>query len=80
VVRNWEPGDELHRAGRQSAEKIKKLFQENRVRLWERRHWPLLQCGGDIAWVRSFGVAEKFCVAREKSQAMELLYRSSACL
>lgn len=80
VVRNWEPGDELHRAGHQSAEKIKKLFQENRVRLWERRHWPLLQCGGDIAWVRSFGVAEKFCVAREKSQAMELLYRSPVCL
>ncbi len=79
LVRNWEPGDELHRCGHQSSEKIKQLFQEGRVRLWERRHWPLLQCGGDIAWVRSFGVAEKFCVTREQSKEVELLYRSSEC-
>ncbi len=77
LIRNWEPGDELHRAGHQSAEKIKRLFQENRVRLWERRHWPLLQCGAEIAWVRGFGVAEKFRVTRENSEGMELLYRPS---
>jgi tRNA(Ile)-lysidine synthase len=80
LVRNWEPGDELHRCGHQSSEKIKKLFQEERVRLWERRHWPLLQCGGEIAWVRSFGVAEKFCVRREQPEEVVLLYKPSECL
>ncbi len=79
LVRNWEPGDELHRSGHQSAEKIKKLFQEHRVRLWERRHWPLLQCRGEIAWVRSFGVAEKFCVTRDEPEEMEVLYKRPDC-
>ncbi|MBV8865096.1 MAG: tRNA lysidine(34) synthetase TilS, partial [Acidobacteriaceae bacterium] len=60
AVRNWTPGDELHRSGHQSAEKIKTLFQEHRVRLWERRHWPVLVCGEEIVWVRHFGVAEQF--------------------
>ena len=80
TVRNWEPGDVLHRAGHQSAEKIKKLFQEHRVLLWDRRHWPVLQCGGEIAWARSFGVAEKFSVAREESEEIELLYRPVECV
>jgi tRNA(Ile)-lysidine synthetase-like protein len=79
LVRNWEPGDELRRCGHKSSEKIKKLFQEDRVRLWERRHWPLLQCGGEVAWVRSFGVAEKFCVTQEQLEEIELLYRPSEC-
>ncbi len=79
LVRNWEPGDELHRTGHQSAEKIKKLFQENRVRLWDRRHWPVLLCGSEIIWARGFGAAEKFALAGESSGEVELLYRSEEC-
>ncbi len=60
TVRNWQPGDELHRSGHQSAEKIKTLFQDHRVRLWERRHWPVLVCGEEIVWARHFGAAEQF--------------------
>ncbi len=73
TVRNWEPGDELHRSGHQSAEKVKTLFQEHRVRLWERRHWPVLLCGDEIVWVRHFGAAEQFQPIGLSSQ-FELVY------
>lgn len=74
LVRNWEPGDELLRAGHRTAEKIKKLFQEHHIKLWERRHWPVLLCNGEIGWVRQFGVAARF-VAKAGEQALRLTYR-----
>jgi tRNA(Ile)-lysidine synthase len=72
-VRNWEPGDELHRPGHSSAEKIKRLFQESRVKLWQRRHWPVVLCGDEIAWVRGFGAAESFAFSND-GNGIELVY------
>lgn len=56
-VRSWEPGDELRRPGHAGVDKIKTLFQEFRVLLWERRHWPVLMVGSKIVWARRFGAA-----------------------
>lgn len=58
-LRNWHPGDEIQPPGR-SRRKIKTLFQEARVPLWERHGWPVLTCGGEIVWTRQFGSAEPF--------------------
>lgn len=74
IVRNWQPGDELHRSGHPSAQKIKTFFQERRVRLWERRHWPVLLCGEEIAWVRGCGAAEQFEQVGLKDYEFELVY------
>jgi tRNA(Ile)-lysidine synthase len=57
AIRNWEPGDEYQRAGHSHPEKVKTLFQEGRVYLWERRHWPVLEANGRILWVKCFGPA-----------------------
>ncbi len=75
LVRNWEPGDELLRRGHRTAEKIKKLFQEHHIKLWERRHWPVLVCNGEIAWARQFGVAARFAAGAGEQQALRLTYR-----
>lgn len=75
AVRNWEPGDEFRRPGHKGAEKIKSLFQEHRIVLWERRHWPVLVAGEEIVWVRHFGPAAKFSVADGTSQAIRITYR-----
>jgi tRNA(Ile)-lysidine synthase len=64
-VRNWHPGDEFHPAGR-SRTKIKTLFQEARVPIWERHGWPVLVSGSEIAWTRNFGAAERF-IARNSA-------------
>ncbi len=59
-LRNWRPGDHYRPAGRRHDEKIKLLFQEARVPLWDRRSWPVLTAGGVIVWSRTFGPAEGF--------------------
>ena len=59
-LRNWRPGDKYRRTGRLHEEKIKLLFQEGRVPLWERRHWPIITYNGVILWARRFGAAADF--------------------
>lgn len=74
-VRNWEPGDQIHRQGRQGAEKLKFLFQEYRVALWERRHWPVLIAGGAVVWARQFGCDARFLAADDCRSRLRLAYR-----
>ena len=62
VLRNWRPGDQYQRQGHAGSEKIKTLFQENRIPVWERQHWPVITVGDSIAWVRQFGPAAQFAV------------------
>lgn len=62
VVRNWRPGDRYRRQGHSNEEKIKSMFHEERVPLWERRNWPVLTVGGQIVWSRRFGPADGFTV------------------
>ena len=75
-VRNWLPGDVLHRAGHRTAEKIKSLFQLYRVPLWERRHWPVVVAGEEIIWARQFGGAARFGVSGEDREIVRLAYHA----
>jgi tRNA(Ile)-lysidine synthase len=74
VARNWQPGDRLLRPDHKSAEKVKTLFGEHRILLWERRHWPVVVYEGQIAWVRGFGVAQHFSPGEPAGQKISLLY------
>jgi tRNA(Ile)-lysidine synthase len=56
-LRNWRPGDQYQPVGYSGEHKIKTLFQENRIPLWERRHWPVITDGAAIVWSRRFGAA-----------------------
>ena len=76
-VRNWEPGDRVRRVGHDSPEKLKALFQEYKVLLWERRHWPVLISGDEIVWVRGFGGAVEFAASQRSSRVVRLVYRRS---
>ena len=75
-VRNWEPGDSILLPGRQKAVKIKELFQEFKVLLWERRHWPVLMLGREVVWVRRFGVSAGYWDAGGSGNSLCLTYRS----
>ncbi|MBV9301757.1 MAG: tRNA lysidine(34) synthetase TilS [Acidobacteriaceae bacterium] len=74
-VRNWAPGDALQRSGHAGLEKVKSLFQEHRVLLWERRHWPVVISGEEIVWVRQFGSAAKFGSSMGSDRVIRLIYR-----
>ena len=59
-LRNWRPGDHYRPVGERHERKIKLLFQEARIPLWERRSWPVVAAGGQIVWSRKFGAAATF--------------------
>jgi tRNA(Ile)-lysidine synthase len=64
-LRNWRPGDQMERTGHSGAAavKIKTLFQEYRIPLWERRRWPVIVSGDLIVWTRRFGAAREFAAS-----------------
>ena len=72
VLRTWTPGDELRVAGSAAGVKIKLLFQEGRIPLWERRFWPVLECGGRIVWSRKFGAAAEAAVSAGTTRILEI--------
>ena len=84
-LRNWRPGDQYRRVGQPKQEKIKFLFQEARIPLWERRDWPIITYNGTIIWVRRFGAAAEFAAGPAsrivlrigESGSVESGYRSS---
>lgn len=59
VIRNWYPGDELDPPGR-SRQKIKLFFQEQRIPIWDRQTWPVLESGNEVVWSRQFGPSGRY--------------------
>ena len=59
-MRNWRPGDQYQPQGTDGPEKIKTLFQQFRIPLWDRRHWPVLMDGESIVWAHRFGPAQEY--------------------
>ena len=53
-------------------EKIKKLFQEYRIPLWERQNWPIITVGSRIAWARQFGPAAEFAVDADSRMVLRI--------
>ena len=76
TLRNWRPGDHFHRQGHSSPEKIKTLFQEFRIPLWDRRNWPVVECAGPnagaIVWTRRFGVDARFIATPETCNTLTI--------
>jgi tRNA(Ile)-lysidine synthase len=70
ALRNWRPGDRYRQPGKSGAEKIKSLFQEYRVPLWERRFWPVIASGETIVWTRRFGPAAEFAAGPDCGQLL----------
>jgi len=71
-VRNWRPGDQYQPASRAAPDKIKILFQEARIPLWERRHWPVVTAGELILWARCFGSAAGLAAGRDASPVLHI--------
>ena len=71
-LRNWRPGDHYHPVGWSGSEKLKTLFQERRVPLWERRHWPVVASESEVIWARSFGAASALVAGPEARMVLEI--------
>jgi len=54
-VRNWHAGDRFWPVHSKGPKKIKELLQQQHVTGPERKLWPVVVSGTDVAWVRGFG-------------------------
>jgi tRNA(Ile)-lysidine synthase len=74
LVRNWEPGDAYRRAGHEKPEKVKSLFQEYRIVLWNRRRWPVMVLKDEIVWSPRFGAAARFQAQEESRSVLRMIF------
>ena len=75
IVRNWLPGDRYRRAGHNHEQKLKELFHEFRVPLWERAGWPVMVAGERILWARRFGPAADYVAESDSSEIVRVVDR-----
>lgn len=64
-LRGWKPGDHYRPQGQDRDQKIKEMFQVERVPSWLRASWPIVSSGDTILWARKFGAAAEFAASRE---------------
>ncbi len=69
-LRNWRPGDALLREEGHPPERLKLLFQEFRIPLWQRRHWPVVAHGEEVVWAGRFGFS-----ARWRNRMINVIWR-----
>ena len=60
VVRSWRAGDRMHPAGLGGTKTLQDLFTDRKVPRAERPLLPVVEAGGEIAWVPGVAVAEGF--------------------
>ena len=78
VLRNWRPGDQYRPVGIQEPQKIKSLFQQARIPLWERRNWPVVVSGEHIVWARRFGPSAEFAANDHSASILSIRERPPA--
>ena len=71
-VRSWRPGDRYRPVGHTCETKIKFLFQDARIPLWERGGWPVITCGDSIIWCAKFGPAEEYAVSGRTASVLRV--------
>ncbi|MGB9241934.1 MAG: tRNA lysidine(34) synthetase TilS [Candidatus Acidiferrales bacterium] len=76
LLRSWRPGDAYRPRGHRQSQKLKQMFQAERVPRQQRVHWPVLESAGQVIWARGMAPAEEFCV-RENTRVGLLIEEES---
>jgi tRNA(Ile)-lysidine synthase len=71
-VRNWRPGDQYRPVGHSRDTKLKLLFQQARIPLWERRRWPVMIHRNSIVWAARFGAAADYAATPETRAVLKV--------
>ena len=59
-LRSRKPGDRIVQKGRRVNKKVKAIFTEKKIGLYERVRLAVLESNGEIVWVENIGVADAF--------------------
>ncbi|MFY9733501.1 MAG: tRNA lysidine(34) synthetase TilS, partial [Candidatus Acidiferrales bacterium] len=76
LLRSWRPGDAYRPRGHRQSQKLKQMFQAERVPRHQRVYWPVLESAGHVIWARGMAPAEEFCV-RENTRVGLLIEEES---
>jgi tRNA(Ile)-lysidine synthase len=71
-LRNWSPGDRIQLEGDKRPRKMHELFQSRRIPSWERAGWPVIAKGGQILWLKGFGVAGEYRPSRGTTMVLRI--------
>jgi tRNA(Ile)-lysidine synthase len=71
-LRGWKPGDHYRPQGQMRDQKIKEMFQAERVPSWLRPSWPIVSSGDTILWARTFGAAAEFAACPEPGPVLRV--------
>lgn len=72
TLRYWLPGDAYQRRDATQTEKVKQMFQNGRIPLWERKFWPILETSQGIVWTRKFGSAAAVEATRATTRRLRI--------
>ena len=73
VVRAWRRGDRMAPLGLGGTKSLQDLFTARRVPRLERATVPVVEAGGEIAWVAGVATSERFRVTNETHEAVRLV-------
>jgi tRNA(Ile)-lysidine synthase len=77
LVRSWRPGDRMSPLGLHGSKSLQDLFTARRVPRARRPGVPVIESGGEIAWVAGVATSERFKVREATVQAVRLSVRET---
>jgi tRNA(Ile)-lysidine synthase len=72
TIRTWRQGDRMQPAGLDGTKTLADLFTDNKVPREQRDQVPVVECGGQIAWVAGLAIGEGFRAAPHDSEVVVL--------
>ena len=76
AVRAWRPGDRIRPLGMTGSKKVADLMAEKGLPRPRRPEWPVVESGGEIAWVPGIAVSESFRIGADTGEAVLLTAES----
>ncbi len=78
-LRTWRPGDEFIPLGMKHPKKISDFFVDEKVPLFEKQSFPLLETGdGSVVWLCGKRIDERFRVTETTRRVLRLEFRRTA--
>jgi tRNA(Ile)-lysidine synthase len=75
VSRSRRPGDFFYPAGMEGRKKLKTLFIDLKLSRIERARVPILECGGEIAWVMGYRQDRRFTAGPDSKKILRVSFR-----
>jgi tRNA(Ile)-lysidine synthase len=75
TIRCWRHGDRMQPSGLDGSKTLQDLFTDNKIPREERERVPVLEAGGEIAWVAGLAIGEAFRAAPYETEVVVLSAR-----